>query len=338
MNSRIPAGSIGLALCLVLGACDQAEKASTAPNSDPVVDPASLTSMNREITVLKQKQDDPGEVDAALREILTRYGYQVPPMANPPSKPDLGPLQEEPSAADAGALEKTSALAVWKTVKSFDFSIALAYSRWISVPANGTFTAYTNTFTPADPMLVAFYRTSGDANSTAYTTEIVAFNDDRGDGTRNAYIKWKNTTGSTKTVLLVPFAYSASTTGQTNLTVIDPSGLVRPLGKKPIFASPVKSHTNPGPFPGCLGPVSSRIQLTRELGGGFASALIAVNNQSGRGGFILESEAATQTLALPTVLPGNSSNFLVGVLLDIDELAWEETRFNAIQQDRYSCE
>jgi hypothetical protein len=242
-------------------------------------------------------------------------------------------------AQGAPAGKAAANILAWKTVKSFDFAFNFAFKRTLTVPAGAGFSAWTNTIAPADPILIAFYRTSGAAGATAYTTQVVAYNDDRGDGTRNADIRWTNATGSSKTVEVMLFAYSPATQGNTNLVFIDPNSVIpRGYNNLPIRTSPVYLHTNPGPFAGCTGSArASQIQLKHVVGGGFVSGILAFNRNTFRGGYIRENGTATQTLRLGDILPSGGGNFLLGFMLDTDELGYEPTRFTAVQQDQYSC-
>lgn len=338
VQRQFPFGVAVLTLAMLLGACNQTEKMTSSNpggNSSAQSHSDALAEMNREITLLKAKDMDPEQRDQALRQLLTRYGYSVPASEN------NGPLPAPLPEIEPGALEKSAAsngwrIARWKTAKSFNFSHQLTYSRTFSINNNETFAMWTETVAPADPMLVAYYHTTSE-NPSAFKTQIVAYNDDFESGNRNAKIQWTNATGSAKTVTIMALAYSEATVGTTRLKFQFPLSTIQDLGIQPIRGVPQFVNTQFGPYPNCTGPTRSRITLTRVSGGGFQSAVLALNSVTQRGGTIHESVANSQTLVLDEVLPSGPWSFVAGVMLDINEPVYEESIFNVTQQDMYSC-
>jgi hypothetical protein len=335
-NSRLPAIPAFL-LSLALCACNTAdnEDPPAPPEIDGGAKPVEITAMDREISALKSRVSDPAALEPEYRAILSRNGYAVPA---PDHAAPMGPVSPADQAEAAGApLAKTAAVyTAWKTVKDFDFGIALAFHHEVVVANNATITVYANrASSPTDPVLVAYYRTSGNAASIAYRIKAVAFNDDRGDGTRNAKITWKNTTGSPVILEIMAYAYSSATTGGMHITVLLPNS-----GENfsvPVYAYP-EYYNSQGPFSNCNPAEATRIQLKRLTGGGFWSGVLALNYGTARGGLILENGGDDiQTLNLSDVITNDPGNFLMGVMLDTDELVYERTWFKGIQQDKHTC-
>jgi hypothetical protein len=318
-----PAIALSLALC----ACDP-----SGDTPDAAVPSSEFSPMDREITALKGRESDPARLDAEYRGILSSHGYEVPAPALPAP---LGPVSvEEPEPAAEGPLAKASAFVItWKTVKDFPFNYAFAYLHKVSVANNATVTATANRVSaPTDPVLVAYYKTGGTA--TAYTIRAVYYNDDRGDGSLNSYITWKNTTGATVNLEIMAYAYSSASTGQMKLTFTGPGAKTVTAN---VLAYPELFNSNPGPFPDCGFPQATQIQLKRRVGGGFQSGLLALNRGAMRGGYIQESGDDLQTLFLDDVLTNGSGSFMLGVMLDTDEPVYESTGFQGIQKDKYLC-
>lgn len=327
--------ALGMALC----GCDPSgdDPSSRAHDPDAAARPGDITPMDREITALKTRENDPAHLDTEYREILSRYGYAVSvPAETAPAAPPASPGPEQ---VTDGPLAKSAAFFTsWKTVKNFDFDFAFAYMHKMVVANNASITASADRVaSPTDPVLVAYYRTSGTAASTAYTIRSVGYNDDKGDGSRNSFLSWTNTTGATVTLEIMVFAYSSSTTGKMNMSFTGPNSTTKLTLN--VQAWPQLKNSNPGPFAGCSSPQATQIQLKRKTGGGFGSGLLALNRGSMRGGFIWETGASdTQTLALQDVLTNGAGSFMLGVMLDTDEFVYEDTRFAGIQQDKYTCE
>jgi hypothetical protein len=307
-------GSSALGLGLALCACDSS-----------VEEPARV-SMDEEITALKARVTDPVRADAEYRAILARHGHAV--------KAPEAPVSPGIQAAEAALGKSAGMLTSYKTVKDFTFSYRFAYHTTLNVAAGSYINVSADRIEePTDPVLVAFYKTGGSA--TAYTIRSPYFNDDRGDGTRNAYISWTNNTGAAVSLEILAFAYSYLTTGVMKITITGP-GVSRKEYLE-VAAYPEYTNSVPGPFEGCGSPEATKIRLQRLFGGGFMSGLFALNRGAMRGGFIRETSTDTQTLTLQDVLTNGSGSMLMGVMLDTDEMAYEQTKFEGIQYDRYTC-
>lgn len=306
---------LGLALC----ACD-----SSVNEPTPV-------SMDEEITALKARETDPVRVEAGYRAILARHGYPVAASDAPVS---IGTQAAEAALGNPAAKQAGYMKMVYKKVKDFTFSYRFAYHVTVNVAANSYINVSADRIeAPTDPVLVAYYKTGG--SSTAYTIRSPYFNDDKDDGTRNAYISWTNNTGAAVSLEILAFAYSSSTKGTAKITITGPDGSKKSyLG---LEAYPEYKNSVSGPFEGCGFPAGTKISLTRLVGGGFMSGLFALNRGTMRGGFIHESVDDVQSLILEDVLTNGAGSMLMGVMYDTDELLYEETRFEGIQYDKYNC-
>ena len=189
-------------------------------------------------------------MEAAYREILQRHGYPLPTL---PASPGAA----QAPTPSAGPLEKSAASTnIWMTGRETSFSWeSRTAMRTFTVPANGSFDSSTNATAPADPVLVAFYRSSGTSASTAYQTRIVGYNDDRGDGTQNARVRWTNTTGVNREVSVVIFAKSVSARGITKVTFRLPNGVTETSQNAAMYTWPIYDFfINPRGIGGCHGP------------------------------------------------------------------------------------
>jgi len=305
------------------------------PDTNPEAAPSVVTPLNREITALKARESDPDKVEAALREILPRHGYPVPTL---PAIPAIA-HEPVPSAEPSEELAEVTT-DIWQTVKDATFSWeAWSGMRTFTVPAGGSFDVWTNASAPADPALVAFYRNGGTSTSTVILTGVVAQNDDRGDGTQNARIRWTNNLGVSREVTVVVYAYTFSGRGFTATTFRLPDGTTETSQNVPAQAWPLYNNNVTVPrLGGCTGPNASRIQLTRIDGGGFGSGALAVNLTTMRGGFIKEkSGLTTQTALLNDVLSSGGSSFLLGFVYGHPSPLFGTNVFQTLQQNRYTC-
>jgi len=331
-NRHIPAW---IFLGLALGACEDASQVSSLPDTDPEAAPSVITPLNREITALKARESDPEKVEAALREILPRYGYPLPTV------PAIPGIAREPVTSAEPSEELAEVTTdIWSTVKdtTFSWESRSGMSTFI-VPAGGSFDVWTNASGAADPALVAFYRNGGTSTSTVIGTGIIAVNDDRGDGTQNARIRWTNNLGVSREVYIVVYAYTFSGRGTTALTLRLPDGTTETSQNVPAYATPLyNNNVSVPPLGGCTGANASRIQLTRIDGGGFGSGALAVNLTTMRGGLIKEkSGVTTQTALLNDVLPSGGGSFLMGFVYGHPSPLFGTNVFSALQQNRQTC-
>jgi hypothetical protein len=332
---KFPLFQFGLsATALLWAACNQAEKVSAsepAPTAHSQTDGESLVRMNQEITLLKQKNLSVAELDLAFRSLLPKYGFPVPALEKPDT-PEEGQRTAEMESLQKEAATNGYMIQRWKAVKSFTIGRNQAFLYQVSLPDGQNFTAYTETNAPADPVMLAFYRTSPESSS---TIQLVAYNDDRGDGTRNAEITWSNTTGSHKSVYFVVFPLTSSTAGTAAVILNDQNEPLN-LGTVTLNAAPVFNHSNPGPFPGCTGPTKTNISLIRTTGT-MLTGVLAVNKTTNRGGFILSQSTANRNVALAEVLPNDGTSFVLGFLARTNIPPDFTQNYTAQQKDLYNC-
>lgn len=95
----------------------------------------------------------------------------------------------------------------------------------------------------------------------------------------------------------------------------------------------------------CVGPSNTRIRLKKLSvhGGGFRSAVLAVNASTLEGGYIRETDniigeppITSASLSLGGVLPSGGANLFLAFVETYDRLP-AETWFSAIQENRYTC-
>lgn len=238
--------------------------------------------------------------------LRSRFGYPVPPS-------DLAP---SPGAiAAAKALGKTASTTSWTQVRGGNIFYPFAHFVTVSVPADMVLHVAANAVDQgADPYLAAFYKSIGSGNANAYWVNFVGVNDDRGDGTLNSYIAWRNATGSAKTVRLVSFVYP-QTQGTTTLAWrILNNGTTFTSGSHTFWvgAAPHFDVEVPSDYAGCVGPMASNLTLnldpTRTQQTHYGSSVLAVNTATMEGAYLKDTSYG---LRLNDVLPGYPS-FVVG--------------------------
>lgn len=249
--------------------------------------------------------------------------------------PETSPEADE--AEDTTDVQSALTTDIWLTRKELTFSYAsMSAMNKIVVPPGQSFEAWTEASAPVDPSLVAFTRTGG--TSTAFTTKIVAQNDNRSSTRKNAYITWTNNGSTFPTVYVVVYAQNEAGAGSTRIKYRLPDGSETSAN---VFAKAVALYddTVPGGPPlGCSNANASRIRMTRVDGsGGLASSLIAVNMTTMRGGYITDiPQEITQTLQLTDVLPSGGSSFILGFVWKFPELSPPNSLFT-LHQNRHTC-
>jgi len=201
----------------------------------------------------------------------------------------------------------------------------------ISVPAGSTLEAWTTHSGSADPMLVGFYQTSGAEGDLKFTTRDIGVGDDE-NGNLDAYLSWQNNTGAGKTVYLVAFAYNDQLVGQARISYRLVGG--RTLSVPRLMRASQARLNYPAPPPsGCTGPaVASLLSLNRDWGAVDNFAILAVNRQTHRGGFML---SATGSLFLEDVLPRDQYSFILG-WTNLGAFS-PSSGYYGLQIDAYSC-
>jgi hypothetical protein len=246
--------------------------------------------------------------------------------------------EEVDEAEDTTEAQSALTTNVWSNVKDrvFDWeSMSGMYK--IVVPPGGSFEAWTEASGNVDPALVAFRRTSG--TSTAFLTAIVAQNDSRSSGRKDAYIRWTNTLSTNPTVYVLVYASNWDGKGSTIVKYRLPDGRTETSESVIAWAVPLyDNNVSPPPYFGCSSANASRIQLTRLQGpGGFGHTVIAVNLTTMRGGYITDTPLTlTQTLQLNDVLPSGGNSFMLGFVWGRDEL-FRPNAVQALQQNRRTC-
>jgi hypothetical protein len=250
--------------------------------------------------------------------------------------PDTDP--ETDGAKDTTEVQSALTGDIWSTVKdmTFDWDDMSGMTKFV-VPNGGSFEAWTEATGNVDPALVAFRRTSG--TSTAFLTAIVAQNDSRSSGRKNARIEWTNTLGINPTVYVLVYANNWDGRGTTRVKYRLPDGTTETSEGVWAHAVPLYDNNVPvGPPFGCSSANASRIQLTRIQGsGGFGHTVIAVNMTTMRGGYITDTPLTlTQTLQLTDVLPSGGNSFMLGFVWGRDP-HFPPNACQALQQNRRTC-
>ncbi|MDB5051928.1 MAG: hypothetical protein JWO30_4999 [Fibrobacteres bacterium] len=325
---------VPLALGLALSACNRSDNAPTAstPSQDPDYSAVHGMALEKEMLALKAGETDQGKLEQKMRETMARFGYPVQAPADPAGT-EAAPAPQE------GALGKAAAAArnvnTYRTVKNFNFDLPYTSRFAFSINPGVTLRVFTRR-TPeevnVDPVLVGYYETSG-PSATARLIQVVGVSDDASG--RDADFTWTNSTGATKVVQVVSFAYSDVSSGGAVVT-IRRSNVFKDFVLQRTMGGVVKWTNNSINTTGCTGPSSSRITLKRVFGGGFQNNLLAVNAATMRGGVIYEGSNDVESLDLADVLTSGGKNFLLGSF-SMDGTLFEATRFNAVQADLYSC-
>jgi hypothetical protein len=322
--------TVGASLALV--ACDRMEPTPASPAQNPELEAQGKSggAYDLEIMALKQKNLDGEALEAAIRAVQARHGL-VPE----PSQKMVGPAGAKPLP-----LEKEAAFLAIQVVKSFEFELPFAMQEDFVVQPNAVLEAWTarSPGSTVDPYLVAFYTTNAAQGNAKYTFYLAAANDDQAVGDLNPRILWKNTTGVSKTVRIMAFAYNFNSGGEATLIVRNngiawhETGIMR-------GQTQYTNNVGGGVPAGCSLTGKDRIALTRQEGGGFQNGVIAVNLVTKKGGYLHEGAADYQTLDLLDVINSGSSNgFLMGFTLDQGQPAYEYTRFKAIQGHKLICD
>jgi hypothetical protein len=321
---------IAMAFSAALMACDRAERAPQAmapgESAGPGPQDSRETAFARDMIALKARGLAPDAVDAAVRELRTRYGYPILEARA------AAPIADEGTAA----LAKSEAIgSKWKTVKSFSFGFPLAIKQSFVISNQGTLHAWTAISANeegVDPVLIAYYRTSG--TSTAHRVKVVAYNDDAAAGSLQPEITWTNTTGGNVTVDVLAFVFSAESQGTVKLFVRHSIFPVTDTYVTHISAYPLWDNTASGGIAGCSGPWSSRLRLVKTAGGGYAHGLLGINGNNLTGGEIVENSA---TLDVGTVIPSGRYNMVIGyVPWDLSKTE-DGTQYSAFQDNRFDC-
>jgi hypothetical protein len=234
----------------------------------------------------------------------------------------------------------------WFKVKQIDFDFPWIVKYHVTVPANATLLATTTHFGgQGNPALAAFYQNGKTRYATAYPVKVVGLNDDYSG--KDARISWKNTTGAAKDVQIVGYAATVAgyTEGIINVRVTT-GNVVHHSSSKRGYMTGVALHNNDPINPGsCVGPATSRITLKKlsAQGGGFNSAVLAVNATTLEGGFIRETDPiigeppfTSAYLNLGAVLPSGGAHLFLA-FVEIYDHQPESTWFSAIQENRYTC-
>lgn len=340
-----------LALGLALSACNRTEDSAPTVAGEPpeIADAAPVNAaFAREASAIKSRETDPAKREAAMRDLMSRFGYPALPARA--SGPGAAPV---PGSAP-GALEKTAATE-WTQVRGMNLFYPFAHSKVVSVPANGVLEAIANQGDAgSDPMLLAFYKTTSSGNAAAYWVKFVGYNDDRAAGNLNAYFKWTNTTGAAKTIRVVSWSYPG-TYGVTNLTVRVTANGVASRFNSTLWVSGATEFETTSLHPdyaACTGPSASEIKLKRSPTSvtGYGHSLVAFNAGTMRGAFIRDTD---YSLRLDEVLPPGGPSFLLGYFegdgYQPDPMGIDDATLDALdahyhfplyfgsQNDRYAC-
>jgi len=313
-------------LALTLSACDSGESPATAAAADPVQDEAARQqAFEKDVAALKAREQDPAKFGLGVQEALLRHGYPVSEAAQPHYGLDGVAAALHPAEA---ALGKADATTQFNTVR-WDTCFA-APDAAISVPAGSTVEAWTTHSGKEDPMLVGFYQTSGAEGDLRYTTRDIGVGDDE-NGNLDAYLSWQNNTGAGQTIYLVAFAYNDQLGGSAKISYRLVGGKTRAVTRTMRASQARLNFSAPTPS-GCTGPIASLLNLTRQRGAVDNFAVLAVNRQTHRGGFLV---AAAGTLLLEDILPRDQYSFILG---------WTNlgtptpsSGYFGLQIDAYSC-
>ena len=315
------------AIALALTACNNGDRPDSVGTAAPGQDAAAKQfAYQKEIADLKAKAQDPAKEDLAIRETLLRYGYPIPEAAQPHyGMPDaaLNPIPQ-----GAGLAKTAGTISKFFIIKEATFGYVPRVD--VTVPANSTVEAWTTHPGKEDPMLVGFYRAS-DLGNNRYTIREVGVGDDENGGL-DAKITWKNTTGSSRLVSLVAFAYNSSLTGSATLNYRINAGLT----KKKAFQMDAAKVTGSNPISvpaGCTGPTMSLLNMYKVWGQLSEYALLGVNRNTHRGGWSFVNPDLT---LLEDIMPRDAFSFILAYKLPTGSV-FEESGYRANQTDAYSC-
>ncbi len=314
----------GLCLGLALSACDRAD----APPSANDAGAGTPAAYAKEVTALKAKGMDPAATLSALRDLRHRFGF---PVAGEGTAAPFSEIAAEPALAKEAAIGP-----VWKNVKQFAMTFPTAIKQSFVISNAGTLHAWTAGSAVeqgVDPVLIAYYRTSGGTG--AHTVKVVAYNDDIASDNLGSDIVWTNNTGANVTVEVLAFVYSPEAAGTIKLFVRHSIFPITNTYTSVISAAPLWNNTAVATgIGGCTGPWKSRIRLSKTAGGGFGHGLLGINYNTMTGGQILENSA---TLELGSVIPSGAYSMLLGyVPWDITK-SEDGTKYSAFQDNRYDC-
>jgi hypothetical protein len=316
----------GVGLALAMSGCENGSGIDTAvaPGAEEPGAMRAATPYEKEVITLKSVESDPARLSAGLEELRSRFGFPAAPIA--PPYPAGSPAQE------ASELAKAAAASKYFSPRTLNFGVTPTPEVGITVAANATVEAWT-TRTAAnasvDPVMVGFYRTSGDANSQAFKTAFAGYNDDNGN--LDPFISWKNTTGAAKAVTFVAFAYSSSTTGGVTIKYRIVGGATTSKSLPMNATRIAKGSPNTA---GCTGPSLTRIALQKIAGLSSETVALAYNASTKRGGYIYSSSAQ---LILEDVLPTTGTSFLIGYTQANSSGIYDGNTYKASQLDLYSC-
>jgi hypothetical protein len=337
--------ALALSLGLGLMGCNQPESpavANPSPAEQPADSPHTPTAFEHDWLALKAQGLSPKAMAEAAPALRAKYGL-------PPIESAAAPDGAVPAVVpDAGALQALGKTEVARfrdfEVKSSRIIFYFAHYRDVSVGAGQTLTINSGAVDPGtDPAVIAFYKTTGSADPAAYQVKIVAWNDDFSpyEGV-NASATWQNNTGSAKVVRVLGYVYLPESSGKTSFSVMVTGnfGIVYYLSGETRFTSAAPVYDNyPDTHGACAGPLSSSIQLIKNVSAGYGSGILAFNRGTMTGGYIRETNA---TLKLDAVLPGGYPNMLLGfyegknfTFDDIDKLPYNDFFYN--QTDNYHC-
>jgi hypothetical protein len=285
---------------LLLGACDRGESVpqSVTP-SDAQGQEAQSPAYARDIMALKARETDPKKISDEIANIQARYGY-VPTKAPEDAQwyPTLVPQAAPLAKVAAGPVTQ------YLQVKYNRINNYVALHFEASVGAGQTFSA---TATPkeqgVDPVLVAFYKTSG--TSSACRVKLIGLNDDFGGSLGlGSFISWTNNTGATKSVRVLAYVYNENTFGNMNLVAkvtyqqntYAYSSVTKNVGARLDY----DYNFIPNSLSTCGAATASRIWLRKSQSLTTGTGILAINPVNMTGSFIRETNA---TLDLPEVMP-----------------------------------
>jgi hypothetical protein len=322
-------------------ACDRVE---TPQEPSPLAPEASqpneaLGEYDRDMLALKATEKDPAKLASGIGEILRRYGHAVPAQEATSPAPYV-PEIVETDIPSAGQDKAAASITTWFTVKSFNVGLDFVVKSTLTIPANGTLTitAKRNAADAVlDPVLAAYYTSEKTANPGAVRVKFVGYNDDS-DGL-NSRIVWTNSTGVSKSVSFISFAFSATTAGRGDVKatcVTSAGGSCGSFTKTGRIAGKyvsTNSNVNTG---NCAGPHLSRLRLKANIVG--ENGALAINFATMKGASIYSTDYAAN---LDDVLtsPGNlvlgysdAKGFPCGA-----GTCYEASSYTVSQEDRYSC-
>jgi hypothetical protein len=319
----------GMALGLLLSACDRADQPAsltTNPNPDPSAVRAA-TPYEKDVAALKLKETDPDRILSGIDALRARYAVLSASGALPAALGDA-PI---PGPGSLG-LEKASATLKNYVPRTQNVGVIITPEAWITIKPGLTVEAWTTRSAgnqAADPVMVGYYRTSGDANSTAYKLNFIGFSDDYSG--LDPHITWTNNTGVAQVIGFTAFAYNSAETGDVVLNY-------RAVGyATKILSTPMQATRIPYAQPStgnCTGPSLTKIYQQRISSQSGENVLLAYNGTTGRGGYIY---ASTTMLTLDDVLPNSTNSFLIGYREFDPSNLYEPALYKGSQFDLYSC-